>query len=664
MDRFRVKHGMTKQKKREKQMKKILFAVTCMFLASPSFAYKTLDDLTLLGGFCHISGDEKDSSTGNCLSETLKSLKPGMWGLPMLDGKDQLDLVGISACVDYRGKQEKGEAADNQSYFTKPDGGPYCYCQMTGPETSAWMYVAASGDYEKCNAICARDCATWIETDESKIRTNMFKTVNYGGGSSGGDDYSWLYDTTGAGGRCFVGPDGKFANEGCPSGTDKIITEPRQWAAVLDSKEHPETIVTGTAWVSNAIDTKDPYIGYIPTTDPGVIQQINDEYASYKSGEDPYGKYCYCKMETPAESSWVLLYYEGMDLGNCIGECANNTSKRGQTPDSTTLTNAMFSTLKSAAGGMSMIVTTKKYVDGLLNTKQARITTIGTDRLMTFGSSAGNIGIRNIVSALGTSTTATSVPTVGPIVAGINSKQNAVNGTANNVMTRTGTAGIMNSKPVYSATNNYSNALITAQTINTAAATAANGELYCARFVDGAPQTDANCLLWGMNTTAPAGMDVSRFWVADPTIDGTSQCYRGLNGSYDNNGTCGADTLSYLGVVWNKSGKWGTVFPYGDISGISVCSAVSASGAGTIATDAQAATLDSEYSAQAGVGESALSGSLTYCWCKMENPAASSWVYSGRTNQVYSFSCATGCAWACSSAAVSLRSAMFGSATQ
>ena len=640
-------------------LKYMLGVMLVLLAASPSFAYKTLDELKFgAGQYCFILPKAITSVSGDCLADTMKSLKPGMWGVPGFDDETQVDIIGNSVCVDYRGKQNVGEAADNQSYFDKASNGGNCFCQMTGPETSSWMF---GGTYKDCNNNCASNCATYIHDDDDKIRTNMFKTVDYGGGS-GGVDYSWLYDTTGTGSRCFVGPNGKFTDSGCLTGTDKIITEPRQWAAVLDGTEHPQTLVTGTAWVSDVIDTDKYDVGYIPT-DSRAIDEINHGYESYKSGDNPRGQYCYCKMETPAESSWVLYGYGEGYLDNCILSCAYATANRGGDTTGTSLTNAMFSTLKSA-GGMSMTVTTRNYVDGLFGGKQARITQTGTNKLMTFGLVTGAApGSRDIVSTLsGASPTAPTVPETGPIVAAINNKQNVVNGTANFVMTRTGTAGAMNSKPVYSATNNYTNALVTAQIINTAAAAAANSELTCTRHIDGAALTDANCLLWGINTTAPAGMDVSRFWVAEPAINGTSYCYRRLNGDSGANGTCGADTLSYLEADGNKSGKWGTVFPYGDISGISVCSTVSASTTGTIATDAQAETMDDEYSAQAGVGESALaSGQTYYCWCKMENPTVSGspWVYSGSHGSY----CATYCASSCSSSAasnVTFRSALFG----
>ena len=132
------------------------------------------------------------------------------------------------------------------------------------------------------------------------------------------------------------------------------------------------------------------------------------------------------------------------------------------------------------------------------------------------------------------------------------------------------------------------------------------------------------CNLWTITNQTAYGMTPFN---PDVSIDGTSICYRRLDGSAGTNGTngtCGADTLSYLGADGNKSGKWGVVFPYGDVSGISVCSTRSGTYSNA-ATDAQSTILDGEYTQQAGVGGNAGG----YCWCKMENPSVSAarWVF-------------------------------------
>ncbi len=228
--------------------------------------------------------------------------------------------------------------------------------------------------------------------------------------------------------------------------------------------------------------------------------------------------YCYCGLDsyTPQNGSaqslsgsWVF-YGDSQASGDdgCAGICSSSCAIALNGGKTLAFRAAVFNAYAPSSSASGDAITTRTYVDNLLNTKQAKITTTGTNKLMTFGSSAGNIGSRDIVSTLGTSTTATTVPEVGPIVTGLNGKQNTVNGTANFVMTGTGTAGTLGEKPVYSSSVQKSNALVTAQTINTAAMDAANSEMMCHTYVANASQTPENCLLWAINSTSPTGLEI------------------------------------------------------------------------------------------------------------------------------------------------------------
>lgn len=246
------------------------------------------------------------------------------------------------------------------------------------------------------------------------------------------------------------------------------------------------------------------------------------------------------------------------------------------------------------AYAVTATVTSRDYVDNALATKQAKIPSAGTagaptgDSVITYTASSGTIGER----------------------------------------------GLYTDSTEYDATND-ADKLITASALKGAISNIPETEttkLQC---------TDSNCLLWNIVTQTAYGITPFN---PDVSINGTSMCYRRLNGNVGTNGTCGADTLSYLGADKNKSGKWGVVFPYGDVSGISVCSAVSsASTMGAIATDAQSAILDGEYTQQAGVG----GNTGGYCWCKMENPSVSAarWVFKNpRSVSDCRYNCAYDCA--------------------
>ena len=146
-------------------------------------------------------------------------------------------------------------------------------------------------------------------------------------------------------------------------------------------------------------------------------------------------------------------------------------------------------------------VTTAGYVDKLAATKQDKLS--GTSGYaVTYGATAGTTNGRQIVTSLGTSTSAPSLPTTGAVVAGLKAKQNILNGTAGTVVTYTGIEGGTGSRGVYKASGSYSTQtdnLAEAGHVNTAVANAFNAHLTCHRFDNSGVQTAEHCLLWNVN---------------------------------------------------------------------------------------------------------------------------------------------------------------------
>ena len=302
-------------------------------------------------------------------------------------------------------------------------------------------------------------------------------------------------------------------------------------------------------------------------------------------------RYCYCKLDkyVPSGGSaqsltgpWVYVSdMDNVSSGNCTHSCFQHCMDSIAYTESDRLAYraAVFSAYPSWKPGDPVTVTTQTYVDNALNAKQAKITTTGTNKLMTYGASTGATpGSRDIVSTLGTSTTATTVPETGPIVAGIANKQDAVNGTANYIMTGTGTPGTVGEKAVYSTTNNYSNALVEAQTVNTAATTAANSEMSCHTYASGQSQTPANCLLWQINTSGPTILQ------ACPSVINLTELIGTATGGHTGGGT-------NFSINYNDN--------KGVITGQSRCSTQS----GTTLTTTPA-------------------GNGSYCWCRLDTYTA------------------------------------------
>ena len=132
--------------------------------------------------------------------------------------------------------------------------------------------------------------------------------------------------------------------------------------------------------------------------------------------------------------------------------------------------------------------TSKSYVDSKMNALQPNFSGLGNSKLMTYGTTDGAVGARDIVTELGTSTTANSVPTRGAINTALNTKQPTMNGTSGYVATNTGTPGVLGEKAVYGGVTKMADALVDAQTLNNAVINAVNSELI---------QVDAG---WRINT--------------------------------------------------------------------------------------------------------------------------------------------------------------------
>ena len=266
------------------------------------------------------------------------------------------------------------------------------------------------------------------------------------------------------------------------------------------------------------------------------------------------------------------------------------------------------------------VPTSKSYTDAQLNGRQPQFANLGNDKLMLYSDTTnGAVTSRDIVTTLGDSTTADSIPTMGAISTALATKQNTVNGTAGWVMENTGWAsGSVKQKPIYSTTNNYTTALVEAEDLNQIVIDAVNSEL--TEVAEG----------WQINTSVTLPTLRSKTNITlNASTDGTAYCYRSLGGVRDQN-LCGTATMATLGASGNKSGLWGAVMPYGDIVGKSVCSATSGT-SNTAATDAQESSLTTEFNNQTGVGAGALGTSQKYCWCKMDSvagePAVSRWVF-------------------------------------
>ena len=157
--------------------------------------------------------------------------------------------------------------------------------------------------------------------------------------------------------------------------------------------------------------------------------------------------------------------------------------------------------LTSAAVADNAIVASKKYVDDFIAEYQNKVPGAGTDKLMIYDESPDGIGEKDIVSSLGENTSAADVPNVGAVKAGMDGKQDTINGTAGYVMTGTGNAGDVGERAIYGTNTNYANALVTAETVNTGVINAVNSSLI---QVNESGSQDQNGTLWEISDSLVA----------------------------------------------------------------------------------------------------------------------------------------------------------------
>ena len=123
------------------------------------YCYKTLSD-----------GTVSTVSTENC---TTTPSNYGDWGVMFTYNNEPVQVSGISACSTLSGKygEEASDQAQVQSDYesnmsnaptSSPVGGK-CYCKMTGPAESRWVYLY-SLSVSNCPRICASSCADYVQS--------------------------------------------------------------------------------------------------------------------------------------------------------------------------------------------------------------------------------------------------------------------------------------------------------------------------------------------------------------------------------------------------------------------------------------------------------------------------------------------------------------------
>lgn len=94
----------------------------------------------------------------------------------VIPGKTSRTIDGIATCneieTDTSDAAAKLGSANTHLRASTADVGTRCWCSLTRPVSSWWVYYKVFGTEEECAAGCARDCAAAIRENTSNYRTN------------------------------------------------------------------------------------------------------------------------------------------------------------------------------------------------------------------------------------------------------------------------------------------------------------------------------------------------------------------------------------------------------------------------------------------------------------------------------------------------------------
>ena len=468
-------------------MRKILIFFVGVFVASAAFATDPTPPSSSASAVCY--NDYSGTYAGKCEGkDTLEFVNNHRMSWAKEFDKDGIEMTGYSVCSPVSGASVGAAAgsadADNldSAYLSQSSGGGYpksasaCWCKMIGPAESSWISGGDTKDADTCVSTCGQICTSTKTPLERYMYANLITNqISHN---------PWDEPTNDADNTCYSSWQGVATSGDCGSDSLGFIGHnPLAWAAEFVEDNIYVTgygVCSALSGSSNEIAT-----GSTATTLDAVRAHM---FAM------PEGKtYCWCKMIGPAESSWV---YPTIQSLKACGETCGSTCASSFGLNSSGFRDIMYSTIPRPR-----MVTTQSYVDHRFHRKQKKITTTGLDKLMLYGASAGAILARDIVATLGNNTNATTVSTTGAVVTGVNTKQDALNGTNGWVATGTGDPVVFGQKPVYATATGQDDGysaytLMPASDVNTIATDAANNELVCARYAANAALTPANCLLW------------------------------------------------------------------------------------------------------------------------------------------------------------------------
>ncbi|MCQ2582148.1 MAG: hypothetical protein MJ170_04210 [Alphaproteobacteria bacterium] len=96
----------------------------------------------------------------------------GTWGTTLYTGDK---VTGIASCNSTPGST-RGETTTEE--FSQSSEGQYCWCKMTSPSASRWVFASDKGSADKCVRNCVDNCGYFLKLPaRADFRSGFFSSV-------------------------------------------------------------------------------------------------------------------------------------------------------------------------------------------------------------------------------------------------------------------------------------------------------------------------------------------------------------------------------------------------------------------------------------------------------------------------------------------------------
>ena len=237
-------------------------------------------------------------------------------------------LGGISACTNESGTVHVADTSKN--FSQNEQTGNNCWCKMTFPEESAWVYtIEKSGGRDgNCDRSCALECISALR-QEQDMRAAMFTAVKLNGTNANTSDESVITDDlVAAVTPPPPPPKPKIKPKNCEFDWEMAPTKyavlfarvyEDKWTIDLKKWHNADSV-----WATDLIkDFKCKYPNVTEIRGTGICSDQKPDYANQvihvkptPTNKEP--NYCWCQLSYPEQSGWVSTE---QNKGFCYSAC-------------------------------------------------------------------------------------------------------------------------------------------------------------------------------------------------------------------------------------------------------------------------------------------------------------------------------------------------------